>query len=111
MLKNVLILVGSCLVSVALQAQVRYDVSGKYEEGVGKKVYLEEMVGTLDGRTIDSTVVAADGTFVLVGEVADPLCAMVYDEDKGSLAVFLDGSRIALRVEVVKARKTGEAAG
>ena len=108
MLKYTLMLIGSCLVSGALHSQVRYDVRGMYDGGEGKKIYMQVLVGSMDGWTVDSAVVGADGRFVLEGEVTEPMCAMVSSEMDGFQSIFLDGSPLELTIGVVKASKSGE---
>lgn len=108
MLKYALMLIGSCLVSGALHSQVRYDVRGRFDGGEGKRIYMQVLVGSLDGMDLDSTVVAADGTFVLEGEVAEPVCAMVSSELDGFLAIFLDGKPVEVKIGMEKAKRTGK---
>ena len=93
--------------SGALHSQVRYDIRGTYAGGEEKRIYLELFFGSMDGRTIDSTDVKPDGTFVLKGELEEPECAMVAEKD-GFQAVFLDGSPLELTLHVVKAVRTGK---
>ena len=93
--------------SGALHSQVRYDIRGTYAGGEGKRIYLELFFGSMDGRTIDSTDVKPDGTFVLKGELEEPGCAMVAEKD-GFQAIFLDGSPLELTLHVVKAVRTGK---
>ena len=88
----------------ALHAQVRYDIKGVCVDGAGKRVYMQLLVGSLDGVDLDSTVVAADGTFSLQGEVDEPSCAMISYELDGFVAIFLDGKPLRLTIEMAKAR-------
>ena len=108
MLKYALMLIGSCLVSGALHSQVRYEVRGTYPGGEGKRVYMQRLVGSLDGVDLDSTVVAKDGTFVLEGEVAEPSCAMISSELDGFLAIFLDGEPVEVKIGMEKTKRTGK---
>ena len=85
--------------SGALHSQVRYDIRGTYAGGEGKRIYLELFFGSMDGRTIDSTDVKPDGTFVLKGELEEPGCAMVAEKD-GFQAVFLDDSLLLSRIQI-----------
>ena len=108
MLRYALMLIGSCLACGALHSQVRYDIRGTYADGAGKKIYMQVLVGNMDGRTMDSTVVGTDGSFTLRGEVDEPVCAMVSCEMDGFQSVFLDGSPLELTIGMVKSVKTGK---
>ena len=103
-MRRILMFLFGLFASVAIHAQVRYDVQGNCPDGIGRHVYLQLLVGSLDGQDLDSTVVAEDGSFIFQGEVAAPSCAMVSCDMEGFKAIFFDGEPVRLSIEIAKSR-------
>ena len=58
------------LATLSMSAQ-KYNIQGKWSDGAGKKVYLAEKE-TKEHARFDSTIVKADGSFVLQGQLDEP---------------------------------------
>lgn len=67
-MKRKAILIVALMTSVMTFAQVPYNIQGVWKNGAGKKVALVEKLDKQD-LTLDSTIVAGDGTFSLKGEL------------------------------------------
>ena len=61
-------IIAICLTTGAGIAQVPYQIEGKWETGIGKKVYLNNFpADTPEAEVIDSTIVAPDGSYKITG--------------------------------------------
>lgn len=92
-----------CLLAGAAHSQVMFDIAGVWENGAGKTVYLRTMEGgNVEGESLDSAVVAMDGTFAFHGEVARKQCAMLMCQKYGFRALYLDGNPIRLKIKNIE---------
>lgn len=63
-------IIAICLATGMGFAQVPYQIEGKWATGIGKKVYLSNFpADTPEAVTIDSTIVAPDGSYKLSGKL------------------------------------------
>lgn len=86
-------------VSLTLPAQVSYRISGTFENGAGKTLYLSKAIGIDSVAPMDSTMVAADMSFKLEGKL-DMMQSLYfyYSKDKRK-SIFIDGQPITLDIK------------
>lgn len=105
MIKQYLIAIILCSLPIAFAfSQTSYQISGTWDTGKGRKVYLNNYPsGTPEGECIDSVTVAADGSFRLSGELKEmqPLSLSI-EGHKGYRALMGDGHPVVVHIRDVK---------
>ena len=78
------VIVIACVMSVlSCSRGVSYRITGTWENGAGKKFYLNEFVTGKELRVVDSAIVKPDFTFSMKGNVDKvQKMALSYDKDK-----------------------------
>lgn len=86
-------IIAVCLTTGMGFAQVPYQIEGKWATGIGKKVYLSNFpADTPEAVTIDSTIVAPDGSYKLSGKLDKmQLLSVTHEGSKGYRALMGDG--------------------
>lgn len=86
-------IIAICLATGMGFAQVPYQIEGKWTTGIGKKVYLSNFpVDTPEAVTIDSTIVAPDGSYKLSGKLDKmQLLSLTHEGSKGFRPLMGDG--------------------
>lgn len=105
MIKQYLITIIFCSLPITFVfSQIPYHISGTWEMGQGRKVYLNNFPsGTPEGECIDSVTVATDGSFRLSGELKEiqPLSLSI-ERHKGYRALMGDGHPVVVHIRDVK---------
>lgn len=98
------IIIAICLTTGAGIAQVPYQIEGKWETGIGKKVYLNNFpADTPEAEVIDSTTVAPDGSYKITGNLKKmQLLSLTHEGGKGYLALMGDGKPVNIDIKDVK---------
>ena len=98
------IIIAICLTTGAGIAQVPYQIEGKWETGIGKKVYLNNFpADTSEAEVIDSTTVAPDGSYKITGNLKKmQLLSLTHEGGKGYLALMGDGKPVNIDIKDVK---------
>lgn len=84
---RVLLLLAMLSVAWSCNRSVKFDIDGRLLENAASKVYLIIESDKID--TLASTTVAADNTFCLRGQVAEPTTAFLCDDNGNTLSVLL----------------------
>jgi peroxiredoxin len=86
-------IIAICLATGMGFAQVPYQIEGKWATGIGKKVYLSNFpADTPEAVTIDSTIVAPDGSYKLSGKLDKmQLLSLTHEGSKGFRPLMGDG--------------------
>lgn len=102
--KRISVTVLSCLTAGMLFAQVPYQISGIWEKGKGKKIYLNHFpTSTPESSPLDSTIVNTDGSFHLSGELKEmQLLSVTLEGEKGYRSIMGDGKPLFLNIKDVK---------
>lgn len=97
-------IIAICLTTGAGIAQVSYQIEGKWETGIGKKVYLNNFpADTPEAEVIDSTTVAPDGSYKITGNLKKmQLLSLTHEGGKGYLALMGDGKPVSINIKDVK---------
>lgn len=97
-------IIAICLTTGAGIAQVPYQIEGKWETGIGKKVYLNNFpADTPEAEVIDSTTVAPDGSYKITGNLKKmQLLSLTHEGGKGYLALMGDGKPVSINIKDVK---------
>lgn len=97
-------IIAICLTTGAGIAQVPYQIEGKWETGIGKKVYLNNFpADTPEAEVIDSTIVAPDGSYKITGNLKKmQLLSLTHEGGKGYLALMGDGKPVNIDIKDVK---------
>lgn len=97
-------IIAICLTTGAGIAQVPYQIEGKWETGIGKKVYLNNFpADTPEAEVIDSTTVAPDGSYKITGNLKKmQLLSLTHEGGKGYLALMGDGKPVNIDIKDVK---------
>ena len=93
-----------CLTTGMSFAQVPYQIGGTWEGGKGKKVYLSNFpAGTPDSEIIDSTLVAADGSYSLSGNLQKmQLLSITHEGSKGYCPLMGNGKPVVVRIKDIE---------
>lgn len=90
------------LINRSAFAQVPYHISGKWENGGKEKLILKLLCADdITGYSIDSVIVAPDGSFSMEGTVKEVSYGMLNNTDNkrnGFLPIFFDGNPIELQL-------------
>lgn len=93
-----------CLLPITAFSQIPYHISGTWETGKGKKVYLNVFPsGTPESECIDSATVEPNGSYRLAGILKEmqPL-SLSLDGQKGFCALMGDGKPAVINIKDVK---------
>ncbi len=97
-------IIAICLTTGVGFAQVPYQIEGKWETGIGKKVYLNNFpADTPEAEVIDSTTVTPDGSYKISGNLKKmQLLSLTHEGSKGYQALMGDGNPVNVHIKEVK---------
>ena len=97
-------IIAICLTTGVGFAQVPYQIEGKWETGIGKKVYLNNFpADTPEAEVIDSTTVTPDGSYKISGNLKKmQLLSLTHEGGKGYQALMGDGKPVNVHIKEVK---------
>lgn len=104
MLKQYFIATIFCCLGGFAFSQVPYQIKGTWENGHGKKVYLNYFPsGSSDTELLDSTTIAPNGSYVLAGNLPKmQLLSLSHEGSKGYLMLMGDGIPVNVLIKNVK---------